>query len=174
MPATARARISGENVSNPYQPQDPYGQQPYGQQPYGPPTPPPQPTPPPGYGQQPPVYGYPQPQPQPDPYAQQPPGYGYAYPQPQQQPQPPVGYGYGPTGEPNTLANAATAIGVLSIVTVCFYGGFLGVLGVVLGLLALNKSATTGTGRNQAIGSIIVSTLGILIGILVLVLVLRP
>ena len=154
-----RNRISGETASNPYQPQDPYGQSPYGDQ-----QQPPQ-APQPGYG-------YPQQTPPPaapygqDPYAQQqqPP---YGYPQQQgyggyQQP----GYGgYGPTGENNGIAIASMVVGIVSMVGICFFGGFLGIVAIGLGIPALNKSKTTGTGRNQAIAGIVLGALSLLLAI---------
>jgi hypothetical protein len=142
-------------VSNPYQ-QDPYTPGPYGAPQQG------------GYGQPAaPQYGYPQ---QPG-YQTPPPQYAQQQPQPQPPyyPQPGVpGY---LTGEPNQLATAAVAMGFISVLGICMYGfgGFLGVVGVGLGIAALNKAKTTGTGRNQAIGGIVLSALGILIGIAVVV-----
>ncbi|WP_052069684.1 DUF4190 domain-containing protein [Streptacidiphilus albus] len=154
-------------MSNPYQPAppDPYGGQPPTQS-YGYPQQPAQ-TPPPSYGY-PPQAGYaaaptyPAPQ-----YAQagyqQPahPGYqqpGYAQPGYPQQ-------AYGPTGEPNTLANAAVTLGLVSIVGLFVYGiGLLcAIPGIWVGILALKKSRVTGTGRGLAIGALVLSVLGLLI-----------
>lgn len=129
-------------MSNPYQtpPPDPYGG-PYGGQ-AG------QPYGAPAYGQQP-GYG-----PQP----------GY-YPAPQ-----PAPYGMAPpvTGEPNNLATASVALGFISVV-VCFYGGLLGPVSLGLGIAAVNKARTTGTGRSAAIGGIVLSVLSILISIAALI-----
>jgi len=147
-------------VSNPYQTPDPYGTgggygapQPSG---YGTPQPqyPQQQYPQqqaPGYQQ--PGYGYPQ-QPQPQPYQPQP---GY----PQQPGQP---YPQQPVAEPNSVAKASLALGFASIV-ICFYGALLGPIGLGLGIAGLNRAQKTGEGRSQAIGGIVLSTLGVLIGI---------
>ncbi|MGW4652101.1 hypothetical protein [Kitasatospora sp. NPDC004289] len=114
-------------------------------------------------------------QPPPDPYGgygQQPhphqayPGPGY--PQQHQQPQPGYPMGpmapVGPVAEPNGMANAALALGFASIV-ICFYGALLGPVGLGLGIAGLNRSQRTGVGRTQAIGGIVLSALGLLIGI---------
>ncbi|MFD8593682.1 hypothetical protein ACFV1L_01610 [Kitasatospora sp. NPDC059646] len=139
-------------MSNPYQQPDPYNGSGYGQQPqqpgYGYPQQPPQPN-----------YGYPQ-------APQQPQGYGY--PQAPQQPYPPV---YPAAPPQNTLATASAAIGVVSILTVCFYGWLLALVGVGLGIGALNKSSQLGgQGRGVAIGGIVINTLALLIGVAVVVL----
>lgn len=62
------------------------------------------------------------------------------------------------------MARASLALGFIGIV-VCFYGAVLGPIGLGLGIAGLNRSQSTGVGRNQAIGGIALSTLGILIGI---------
>jgi hypothetical protein len=135
-------------VSDPYQPQDQYANNPYGPQP----TPPP--TPPPGYGY-----------PQPDPYAQpQPQGYGY--------PQQPGygGYNYGgPTGQNNGIAVAAMVVGIVSVVFSCFFGGFIGIVAIGLGIAGLNKSRITGTGRGQSIAGIATGAAGLLIALVSIV-----
>ncbi|WP_030263271.1 hypothetical protein [Streptomyces sp. NRRL B-24484] len=131
-------------MSNPYQP-DPYGG-------YGQPQQPPYGTP--GYG----APQYPQPQPQPQP------GYGY----PQQQPQP-----YPPAGpvvvQANSPATASVVLGFIGILTSCFYGGFLGLIGLGVGIAGLNKSNQTGVGRNAAIGGIVLNVLSVLISIAIVV-----
>lgn len=158
---------TGENVSNPYQsPQDPYGYPPqsaYPTQGYAqPPAYPPQAQPPvqpqPQYPAQFQQYPYPQPLPQP--------------PSPVQPPAWPGGPG-GPTGEPNILANAAVALGFLSVIGLAFYGigGLCGIPGIAVGITALKRSHITGTGRGLAIGGIALSVLGILIGVTVAILV---
>ncbi|MFJ5921983.1 DUF4190 domain-containing protein [Kitasatospora sp. NPDC092948] len=137
-------------MSNPYQQPDPYN----------------------GAGQQPqqPGYGYPQQQPQ------QP---GYGYPQAPQQPQ---GYGYPQAPQPyppmyqqvppkNSMATASVVIGVVSILTVCFWGWPLALLGAGLGIAALGKSSRLGgQGRGVAIGGIVLNALALLIGVAVIVL----
>ncbi|GJF29598.1 hypothetical protein KNE206_22980 [Kitasatospora sp. NE20-6] len=129
-------------MSNPYQP-DPYGgygQQP--QQPYGTPQ----------YGA--PQYQHPQ-QPQPQPQ----PGYGYP-----QQPQP-----YVPPGpvviQANSAATASVVLGFIGILTSCFYGGFLGLVGLGIGIAGLNRSNRTGVGRNAAVGGIVLNVLAVLTSI---------
>ncbi|MEU2627278.1 hypothetical protein [Kitasatospora sp. NPDC007106] len=126
-------------MSNPYQP-DPYGG--YGQpqqQPYGTPG-----------------YGAPQ-------YQQPQPGYGYP-----QQPQP-----YAPAGpvvvQANSPATASVVLGFVAILTSCFYGGFLGLIGLGVGIAGLNKSNQTGVGRNAAIGGIVLNVLAVLISIAIVV-----
>ncbi|WP_457028839.1 DUF4190 domain-containing protein [Kitasatospora sp. P5_F3] len=106
----------------------------------------------------------------PDPYGYGPPQQPYAAPQyPQPMPQQP-GYGYpqppvpAPAPVPNNLAVAAMVLGFLSIL-ICFYGALLGPVGLGLGIAGLNRARQTGTGRSQAIGGMVLSVLGILIGI---------
>lgn len=114
-----------------------------------------------GYGQQPPPqYGAPQ-------YPQQQPGYGYPQ-QPQPQPhaypmQAPV------AAPPNSAATASVVLGFVGVLTVCFYGGFLGLIGLGVGIAGLNKSNQTGVGRNAAIGGIVLNVLAVLISIAVVV-----
>lgn len=166
-------------MSNPYQPAppDPYGGQPPTQS-YGYPQQQVQ-TPSPSYGY-PPQAGYaapahPAPQ-YPQAGFQQPgyqtPGYqqpGYQQPGYAQSGYPQSGYAqpvYGQTGEPNTLANAAVALGLVSIVGLVYYG--LGILcaipGLIVAILAMKKSRVTGTGRGLAVGALVLCTLSILIG----------
>ncbi len=163
-------------MSNPYQPAppDPYGGQPPTQS-YGYPQQSVQ-TPPPSFGYQPqagyaasaypapqyPQAGYQQPGYQDPAYAQ--PGYAQpGYPQPI----------YGQTGEPNTLANAAVTLGLVSIVGLVYYGvGLLcAIPGLIVAILALKKSRVTGTGRGLAVGALVLSTLSILIGAAVIALI---
>ncbi|BFV58876.1 hypothetical protein KCMC57_up39800 [Kitasatospora sp. CMC57] len=88
-----------------------------------------------------------------------------AYPQPGYQ-QPGYGYPQPPVAQApqNSLAIASLALGFLSIL-ICFYGALLGPVGLGLGIAGLSKSKQTGVGRTQAIGGVLLSTLGILIGI---------
>lgn len=120
-------------MSNPYHQSDPYGGQPHN--PYA--------------GGQP-GYGYPQaPQPQ----------QGYGYPQ-----APYGGYGGGPTGEQNNLAMVSVVLGFVSVVgSFMCYLGLLAPVGIGFGVAALKKARETGTGRNPAIGGIVLSVLGLLI-----------
>ncbi|MFD9125325.1 hypothetical protein [Kitasatospora sp. NPDC059571] len=107
-----------------------------------------------GYGQQQqPHYGQPQ-------YQQQP---GYGYPQ---QPQP---YAPAPAPLPNSAATASVVLGFVGILTSCFYGGFLGLIGLGVGIAGLNKSNQTGVGRNAAIGGIALNVLAVLISIAIVV-----
>ncbi|PBC79411.1 hypothetical protein BX265_4213 [Streptomyces sp. TLI_235] len=131
-------------MSNPYQP-DPYGG-------YGQPQQPPYGTP--GYGA--PQYQQPQPQP------------GYGYPQ---QPLPHQQYAQaGPVViQANSAATASVVLGFIGILTSCFYGGFLGLIGLGVGIAGLNKSNQTGVGRNAAIGGIVLNVLAVLISIAIVV-----
>ncbi|MER5862643.1 hypothetical protein [Kitasatospora sp. NPDC002040] len=103
-------------------------------------------------------YG-PPPQPAQPPYAapqyQQP---GYGYPQPVQ-----------PAPVPNNLAVASMVLGFLSVL-VCFYGALLAPVGLGLGVAGLARAQRTGVGRTQAIGGLVLSVLGLLIGIAAVVL----
>ncbi len=142
-------------MSNPYQPPqgpyDPYGQ-PQGQ----------------GQPQQPQPYGYPQQQPgygPPPTYGQQP-GYGAgpAYPQPM--PTQPMPYPMPVVAPTNNLAMPSVVLGFVGIFGLCFAPALLlGPVGLGLGIAALNRSRSTGAGRNQAIGGIVVSSLSILIAV---------
>ncbi|MFJ9519096.1 hypothetical protein ACIRPK_12615 [Kitasatospora sp. NPDC101801] len=107
----------------------------------------------------------------PDPYGsygqQQPAYHAPQYQQPghQQPGYPPPGYGYPPpAAEPNSLATAALAVGFASIV-ICFYGALVGPIGLGLGIVGLNRARVSGVGRTQAIGGLVLSVLGILIGV---------
>ncbi|MFF3598845.1 hypothetical protein [Kitasatospora indigofera] len=138
-------------MSNPYQtpPPDPHG----------------------GYGQQQQPYGAPQYQ---QPQAYQQPGYGYpqqqAYPPPQQQVYPPQ-----PVAPPNSFATATVVLGFVAILFSCVYGGFIGLIGLGVGIAGLNRSASTGIGRNMSIGGIALNTLAVLISVaLVVLIVLAP
>ncbi len=124
-------------MSNPYQspPPDPYGG--YGRQPQQP---------------QQPQYGAPQ-YPQ-----QQQPGYGYGYPQQQVYAPPPV-------VQQNSYATASVVIGFVAVVLSCAYLGFLGLVGLGIGIAGLNRSSGTGVGRNAALGGIALNTLAVLISI---------
>jgi hypothetical protein len=113
-----------------------------------------------GYGGQQPQQPYGAPQ-----YQQQPqPGYGYPQ-QPAPQPFAPV-----PTApQPNSLATASIALGFIAVLLSCAYGGFLGLIGLGLGIAGLNRSNTTGVGKNAAIGGIVLNTLAVLISIALVV-----
>ncbi|MCX5212479.1 hypothetical protein OG689_24875 [Kitasatospora sp. NBC_00240] len=120
-------------------------------------TPPPDPYG--GYGQQQPQqYGAPQYQQPQQPYQQ--PGYGY----PQQQ-----AYAPQPVAQPNSYATAAVVLGFVAVLFSCFYGGFIGLIGLGVGIAGLNRSASTGIGRNMSIGGIALNTLAVLISIAMIV-----
>ncbi|WP_354640959.1 hypothetical protein [Kitasatospora camelliae] len=134
-------------MSNPYQSPDPYG----------------------GYGQQPP-YGAPQYPQQPQPGYQQPVS-GYGYPQqPQpvyQQPQPQAFVPSG--GQQNSYATASAVLGFVAILLTCFYGGFLGLIGIGIGIAGVNRAGRTGVGKTAAIGGVVLNTLAVLISIALVV-----
>lgn len=124
---------------------------------------------PPGFGppqdqqpQQPPYYGYPQQQPAS--YPQQPtfgqPGY------PAQQPMP-YGYPAAPQPDnvqPNNLATASIVLGFLSVFGMCFAPALLlGPVSLGLGIGGLTRANRTGVGRSNAIGGIVVGSIGVLI-----------
>ncbi|MGW4897008.1 hypothetical protein ACWEQL_32825 [Kitasatospora sp. NPDC004240] len=144
-------------MSNPYQtpPPGPYGGP--GQQPHAAP-----------YGA--PQYQQPVPQPvHPQPvHPQQ--GYpaGYAYQPPVYQAPVPV-----PVVEPNQYATAAVVLGFVAVLTTCFYGGLLGLIGLGVAIAGLNRSNTTGVGRGMSIGAIVLNVLAVLITIAVIVLVVQ-
>ncbi|MGW6914968.1 hypothetical protein ACWGB8_14320 [Kitasatospora sp. NPDC054939] len=136
-------------MSNPYQtPPGPYGGP--GAQPHAP-------------------YGAPQ-------YPQQPQGYPQ---QPYQQPQAPVVHQqpvhYPVAARPadNQYAMAAVVLGFVAVVTTCFYGGFLGLVGIGISIAGLNRSNATGTGRGMSIGALVLNVLAVLISAALVVLVLR-
>ncbi|MGC5165816.1 DUF4190 domain-containing protein [Luteimicrobium sp. DT211] len=138
-PQDPYATPSGDAPQDPQQPQQPNP----GYPPYTPPS----------YGQAPPPYGqqpYPT-QPYPDPSYQQPPyqqPYGAGYPQP---------YGYAPSypgpQRKNGLAIASMWTSIGSILT-C---GLAGIVGLILGIVALGQIKRDGTaGRGMAIAGIVV------------------
>lgn len=114
-----------------------------------------------GYGQSQQPYGAPQFQQPQTPQA----GYGYP-PQQPPYPQPPA-----PAPAPvNSHATASVIIGFVAILATCFYGCFLGLIGLGLGISGLRKANQIGLGRNAAIGGIVLNLLALLIGIGLLVL----
>ncbi|MEU7867908.1 DUF4190 domain-containing protein [Dactylosporangium sp. NPDC049140] len=170
--------------------QDPYGQQPqqpqYGQPQYG------QPQQQPGYQDpyaqpQQPAYQDPYAQPQQpayqDPYAQQPPVSGTPYPTSggayptSGGAYPAAGYQapYGqPGGQPsNTLGLVGMILGIASIPLVCcFYLGLpLGIAGVVVSYLGMNKvKQGLANNRGMALAGIICGAIGAVLGLLLLIL----
>jgi hypothetical protein len=136
-------------VSDPHQPQDPYATNPFEKQPSPPPAAPS-------------GYGYP---PQ-DPYAQQPQEQQPGYP-----PQPGYGgYNYGgPVQQSNGIAIASMVVGIVSVVGSCFFGGFIGIVAIGLGIGGLKRSKNIGTGRGQAIAGIATGAAGLLISVVLLI-----
>ncbi|MEI5098284.1 DUF4190 domain-containing protein [Streptomyces sp. PmtG] len=61
-------------------------------------------------------------------------------------------------------------LGIISLSTSIFFvGGVLGVIGLVLGVVALAKAGPAGTGRGKAIAGLVASTLAIVVAVLVAV-----
>ncbi|MDH6578125.1 hypothetical protein [Kitasatospora sp. MAP5-34] len=90
-------------------------------------------------------------------------------------PQPGQGYGYGHPQQPhpappNSYATASVVLGFLAVLFSCVYGGFLGLIGLGVGIAGLNRSAATGVGRNASIGGVALNTLALLITIAMVVL----
>ncbi|MFF1870771.1 hypothetical protein [Streptomyces sp. CB03911] len=121
-------------------------------------TPPPDPYG--GYGQPQQPYGAPQYQQPQQPQAYQQSGYGY----PQQQ-----AYAPQPVAQQNSYATATVVLGFVAVLFSCFYGGFIGLIGLGVGIAGLNRSASTGIGRNMSIGGIALNTLAVLISIAMIV-----
>lgn len=91
-----------------------------------------------------------------------------------QQPASYSGYGYDSYGQqlnqaPKGLAIASLILGVLSFLGGwIILGGILGIVGLVLGIVALRKTKTGGGGKGLAITGIVFSSLGILISVAML------
>ncbi|MBO4208937.1 DUF4190 domain-containing protein, partial [Micromonospora echinofusca] len=112
----------------------------------------------PDYGAPAPGYGAPV-APTPDPYAPA----GYA-------PQPgyPV-YGYTPVPQTNGLAIASMVVSIVSFVGLCFYGlgGYLGILGAILGHVAKRRAKEKGeSGDGMALAGIIIGWICAVIAVL--------
>ncbi|WP_338932190.1 DUF4190 domain-containing protein [Streptomyces netropsis] len=70
----------------------------------------------------------------------------------------------------NGMAGAALVLGVISLSTsIVFLGGLLGVIGLVLGAVALKTAGRTGTGQVAAITGMVTSVLAIAVSVLVAV-----
>lgn len=67
-----------------------------------------------------------------------------------------------PQKQPKGLAIAALIIGIAAIVLSCCYGGFIGVVGIILGIVHLRK---TSAGKGMAIAGIIMSAVGLIISL---------
>lgn len=94
-------------------------------------------------------------------YSQQPasyPSYGYD------------AYGQQVVSAPKGLAITSLILGILSFLSGwVILGGILGIVGLVLGIVALRKTKTGGGGKGLAITGIVFSSLGILISLVMLV-----
>ncbi|SCD29118.1 hypothetical protein GA0115234_100137 [Streptomyces sp. DvalAA-43] len=71
----------------------------------------------------------------------------------------------------NGTAVAAMVLGIISLITsIVFVGGPLGVIGLVLGVVALIKARRTGVGRGMSVTGLLTSFLAIVVSVLVAVL----
>lgn len=70
----------------------------------------------------------------------------------------------------NGLAVWSLVVGIMGLLLdiFCGVGAFMGVVGVIVGIIALNKSKQTGHGRGMALGGLITSGVAVAIGLLVL------
>ncbi|MFG2563614.1 DUF4190 domain-containing protein [Streptomyces sp. NPDC048496] len=70
----------------------------------------------------------------------------------------------------NGLAVAAMVLGIISLSTSVFLiGGPLGVIGLVLGVVALITTKRTGIGRGKAIAAVVTSAIAIAVSVLIAV-----
>ncbi|MDO5154397.1 MAG: DUF4190 domain-containing protein [Eubacteriales bacterium] len=69
--------------------------------------------------------------------------------------------------EKNGMAIASLVIGIIAFLGSCCYGGVLGIVGLVLGIVALKKG--NGNGKGLAIAGIVLSSLSILVTVAVVV-----
>ncbi|MFC9863628.1 MULTISPECIES: DUF4190 domain-containing protein [unclassified Streptomyces] len=82
----------------------------------------------------------------------------------------PYAPGHGPRGGKNRLAGAAMVLGIVGLSTsIVFIGGLLGVVGLVLGLIALQTTKRTGAGRGMSITGVVTSSIAIVVSVLVAV-----
>ncbi|MCY0937744.1 DUF4190 domain-containing protein [Streptomyces sp. H34-S4] len=73
-----------------------------------------------------------------------------------------------PQGPKNRPAGAAMVLGVTGLGTsVFFFGGLLGLVGLVLGIIALVRSGPTRSGRGKAITGVVTSAVAIVVAVLV-------
>ncbi|MFF1646865.1 DUF4190 domain-containing protein [Streptomyces sp. NPDC058240] len=80
------------------------------------------------------------------------------------------GHGVRPAVGGNGPAGAAVVLGVISLTTsIVFVGGPLGLIGLVLGLVALRTAKRTGAGRGRAITGVVASAIAIVVSVLVAV-----
>ncbi|WP_241740930.1 DUF4190 domain-containing protein [Streptomyces sp. L2] len=72
------------------------------------------------------------------------------------------------TNDRNGLAVTAMALGTIGLAgSIVSVGGLLGVVGLVLGVLALRKAARTGVGRTQAVTGLVTSCIAIVMSVAV-------
>ncbi|MFJ7495913.1 DUF4190 domain-containing protein [Streptomyces sp. NPDC097727] len=75
-----------------------------------------------------------------------------------------------PPGGKNGLAGTAMVLGVIGLSTsIVFIGGLLGVIGLILGVVALMTSRRSGIGRGKAITGVVTSAIAIVVSIVVAV-----
>ncbi|MEV0537185.1 DUF4190 domain-containing protein [Kitasatospora sp. NPDC050463] len=79
----------------------------------------------------------------------------------------PPGHGRQPPAGGDGPAVAALVLGVTGLLTsVVFVGGLLGVLGLVLGVVALGAGRRTGVGRGKAVAGLVTSCIAIVLSVL--------
>lgn len=79
-------------------------------------------------------------------------------------------HGLRPPAGGNGPAVAALVLGVTGLLTsVVFIGGLLGVLGLVLGIVALGAGGRTGVGRGKAVAGLVMSCIAIALSVLMAV-----
>jgi len=77
--------------------------------------------------------------------------------------------GAGPVGK-NGLAVAAMVLGVIGLISsIVFVGGLFGVIGLILGIVALKKAKRTGVGRGMSITGVVTSFIAIVASVLVVI-----
>jgi len=81
----------------------------------------------------------------------------------------PPGYGGPPVRPSNGTGTAALVLGIIGLLTALFlFGGVLGVLAVVLGLIGINKAKRgEATNRGVAIGGVVTGALAIIVALAV-------
>ncbi|GAA2680103.1 DUF4190 domain-containing protein [Streptomyces lunalinharesii] len=76
----------------------------------------------------------------------------------------------GSQGRKNRLAGAAMVLGITGLSTsVLFFGGLLGVVGLVLGIVALVRTGRARGGRGKAVAGVVTSAIAIVVAVLVAV-----
>lgn len=76
---------------------------------------------------------------------------------------------YGSTGQPKKGSGCAIAslvLGILSLILCCVGGGIFGIIGVILGIISICRKES---GRGMAIGGLVTSGIGFVMGIFLLV-----